>query len=136
MLERDDHRAGVQPEHAGEAGARDPPRLTRGDGLLLEIGEQVAGAIDFDDGDQLVAQAGDSLDQVVPARHAVEGSGIHAPVLVHVEIGIGGHEHGVVLRGLDVPLAGIQVLPLDQWLEEYVGQARRSPTGRRRRRRN
>ena len=78
VLERDDHRERVQPQDPREAGARDPPRLTRGGGLLLEVGEQVPGPLDFDDRDQLVAQAGDPLDQVASPLDAVEGSGIHA----------------------------------------------------------
>ncbi len=104
VLERDDHRGGVQPEDLGEVGALDAPRLAGGDGLLLEVGEQVPGPLDLDLGDQLLAQAGDLLDQVVPPLDAVEGPGIHAPVLVHAEVGIGGHEQGVVLGGLDVAL--------------------------------
>ena len=34
---------------------------------------------------------------------------------------------GIVLGRLDVPLAGIQDLPLDQWLEEDVGQGDNFP---------
>ena len=50
----------------------------------------------------------DPLDQVVPPLDAVEGAGVHSPILVHLEIGIGRHEQGVVLRGLDVRMTGIQ----------------------------
>ena len=61
-----------------------------------------------------------SLDQVVAPRDAVEGSRIRPPVLVDVEIRGGGHEQRVVLRCLNIPLTGIQVLPLDQRLEEHI----------------
>ncbi len=107
VLERDDHRLGVQPEDPSEAGAGDPPRLTRGGGLLLDVGEHVPGPVHFDDRDQLAAQAGDPLNQVAPALDAVEGPGIHAPILVYVEVGVGCHQQGVVLGGLDVPLPGM-----------------------------
>ena len=104
----------------------DAPRLTRGGGLLLEVGEQVPGPLDLDTRDQLVAQAGDLLDQVAPPLDAVEGAGIHAPVLVDAKVGVGGHEQGVVLGGLDVPLPGIEDLLRDQRLEEDVGQSGRA----------
>ena len=66
VLERDDHRERVQPKDPREVGALDAPRLTRGGRLLLEVGEQVAGPLDLDPRNQLVAQAGDLLDQVAP----------------------------------------------------------------------
>ena len=91
--------------------------------------------IDLDDRDQLVAQAGDSRDEVVPALDTVEGTRIHAAVLVDIEIGISGHEQGIVLGSLDVPLAGSQGLPLDERLEEDSVNGQ-SPRGRRRRKRN
>ena len=108
VLERDHDGEGVQPEDPGEIGARDPPSLTGGSGLLLEVGEQIPGPLDFDDRDQLLAQAGDLLDEVAAALHAVEGPGIRAAVLVDAKVGIGRQEKGVVLGGLDVPLPGIR----------------------------
>ena len=103
----------------------DAPLLPRRDGLLLEVGEHVPGPIDLDPGDQLLAQLRDPLDQVVPPLDAVEGAGVHSPVLVHLEVGVGGLEQGVVLGGLDVPVPGVQDLPRDQGLEDGVGQWRR-----------
>ena len=48
----------------------------------------------------------DPLDQVVAALDGVKSAGIHSPILMHLEIGIGRHEQRVVLGGLDVPVAG------------------------------
>ena len=39
-----------------------------------------------------------------PALDGVEGAGVHPAVLVHAEVGVGGLQQGVVLRGLDVPV--------------------------------
>ena len=136
VLQRDDHRAGVEPQDLGEVGAVDAPRFARGGGLLLEVGDHVPGPIDLDPGDQVPAQLRDPLDQVVPPLDAVEGAGVHSPILVHLEVGVGGHEQGVVLRGLDVPLPGIQDLPRDQGLEDGIGQGDVLVTGRHRRRRS
>ena len=41
---------------------------------------------------------------------------------MHLEVGIGCHEQGVVLGGLDVALPGIEDLPRDQGLEDDIGQ--------------
>ena len=82
MLQRHDHRAGVEPEHLGEVGAGDAPLLPREDSLLLEVGEEVPGPVDLDLGDELLAQLRDPLDQVMAPLDAVEGAGIHAPALV------------------------------------------------------
>ena len=48
VLQRDDHRAGVEPEDLGEVGAVDAPLLPRRGGLLLEVGDHVPGPIDLD----------------------------------------------------------------------------------------
>ena len=104
VLQRHDHRAGVEPQHLRQVGALDPPLLPRRDGLLLEVGEHVPGPVDLDLGDQLLAQLRDPLDQVVAPLDGVEGAGVHPPVLVHPEVGVGGLQQGVVLRGLDVPV--------------------------------
>ena len=64
----------------------------------------------------------DPLDQVVSALDGVEGAGVHSPILVHLEVGIGRHQQGVVLRGLNVALPGIEDLPRGQGLEDRVGQ--------------
>ena len=47
VLQRHDDGAGVEAEHLGEVGAAPAPLLSRRDGLLLQIGEHVAGAVDF-----------------------------------------------------------------------------------------
>ena len=101
---------------------RDPPCLTLGSGLLREVGKQVLGPLNFDDRDQFVTQAGDTFDQVMSALDAVEGTRIHAAVLVDIKVGISGQEQGIVLGSLDVPLPGIQGLALDERLKEDVGQ--------------
>ena len=56
VLQRLDHRAGVEPEHLGEVGALTPPLLRESDGLLLELREQVPGPVDLDLGNQFPAQ--------------------------------------------------------------------------------
>ena len=58
----------------------------------------------------------------MPPLDGVEGAGIHSPILMHLEVGIGRHEQGVVLGSLNVPLPGIEDLPRDQRLEEGIGQ--------------
>ena len=122
VLQRLDHGAGVEPQDLRQVGACDPPLLPRRDGLLLEVGEHVPGPVDLDLGDQLAAQAGDPLDQVAAPLDAVEGAGVHPPVLVDLEVGVGGLQQGVVLGGLDVPVRGVQDLPRDQGLEDGVGR--------------
>ncbi len=122
VLQRDDHRARVEPQDLGEVGALDAPLLPRRGRLLLEVGDHVPGPIDLDSRDQVPAQVRDPLDQVVPPLDAVEGAGIHSPVLVHQEVGVGRHEQGVVLGGLDVPVPGVQDLPRGQGLEDGIGQ--------------
>ena len=82
--------------------------------MLLDVGEEVSGSLDFDVRGQLLAQASDLVNQVASTLDTVEGTGIHAPVLVDVEVSRGGHQRGVVLGGLNVGLAGIEHLPLDQ----------------------
>ena len=122
VLERDDHRARVQPQDPGEIGALDAPRLTREDRLLLELGEQVPAR------STSTLETSSSLRLAIcstrswPALDAVEGAGIHAPVLVDAKVGIGGHQQCVVLGGLNVPLPGIEDPLRDQRLEEGVGQ--------------
>ena len=66
--------------------------------------------------------AGDPIDQVMAPLDGVEGAGVHPAVLVHPEVGVGGLEQGVVLRGLDVPVPGVQDLPRGQGLEDGIGQ--------------
>ena len=94
----------------------------RRDGPLLEVGEHVPGPVDLDLRDQVLAEVLDPLDQVVPPLDGVEGAGVHPPVLVHAEVGVGGLHQGVVLGGLDVPVAGVEDLPGGQGLEDGVGQ--------------
>ena len=53
---------------------------------------------------------------------AVERTGVHAPVLVHQEVGVGGLQQGVVLRRLDVEVPGIEDLPRHQGLEDGIGR--------------
>ena len=114
----------------------DPPLLPRRDGPLLEVGEHVPGPVDLDRGHQLPAQLGDPLDQVVAPLDGVEGAGVHPPVLVDPEVGVGGPEQGVVLGRLDVPVAGVQDLPGGQGLEDGVGQVDVLLHGRHRHRRS
>ena len=127
VLQRLDHRAGVEPQHLRQVGALDPPLLPRRDGLLLEVGEHVPGPVDLERRDQVAAQGGDPLDQVAAPLDGVEGAGVHAPVLVHQEVGVGGLEQGVVLRGLDVPVPGVQDLPGHQGLVDGVGRGDEPP---------
>ena len=62
--------------------------------------------------------------KLAPPLDRVERAGIHSPVLVHHEVGVGGLEQGVVLRGLDVPLPGVQDLPGRQGLVDGIGRRR------------
>ena len=82
MLERLDHRAGVEPQDLGQVGAVHTPQLARRSRLLLEVEEHVPGPIDLDPGDQILAQARDPIDQVVPQLDGVESARIHSPILV------------------------------------------------------
>ena len=65
---------------------------------------------------------GDPLDQQVSPLDAVEAAGVHPAVLVHPEVGVGRLEQGVVLRGLDVVVPGIEDLPRGQGFEDRIGQ--------------
>ncbi len=67
-------------------------------------------------------------DHVAAPLDRVEGAGVDPPVLVHHEVGVGGLEQGVVLRGLDVPLAGVQDLPGRQGLVDRIGRGDDSPS--------
>ena len=80
------------------------------------------GPIDLVGGDQIFAHLQDPLDQVVSALDGVEGAAVHSPVLVHQEVGVGCLKQDVVLRGLDVELARVEVLPRGQRLEDDVRQ--------------
>ena len=102
--------------------ALDAPLLARQDGPLFQVGEHVPGPVDLDLGDELLAELRDPIDQVMAPLDAVEVAGIHPPVLVHPEVGVGGLEESVVLRGLDVPVPGVQDLPRGQGLEDGIGQ--------------
>ena len=106
VLQRLDHRTGIEPQHLREVGALNAPLLACGDRPLLEVGEHVPGPVDLDLRDELLAQLRDPLHQVMAPLHRVEGAGVDPPVLVHAEVGVGGLEHGVVLRRLDVPVRG------------------------------
>ena len=85
VLQRLDHGAGVEPQDLRQVGALDPPLLPRRDGLLLEVGEHVPGPVDLELWDQVVAQGGDPLDQLVAPLDAVERAGVDPPVLVHLK---------------------------------------------------
>ncbi len=74
--------------------------------------------------------------KIAPQLDGVERAGVHSPVLVDHEVGVGGLEQGVVLRGLDVPLPGVQDLPSRQGLVDGIGRGDEPPTGRHRRRRS
>ena len=92
MLERNHDGPWVKPEHLREIGAVDSPLFARPCRLLLEIGDHVPGPIDLVPRHELPAQIGDSLDQVMPALDGVKRAGVHASILMDLEIGVGGHE--------------------------------------------
>ena len=56
-------------------------------------------------GTSSLLRCGDPPDELAPPLDGVEGAGIHAPVLVDPEVGVGGLEQGVVLGRLDVSSA-------------------------------
>ncbi len=126
MLQRLDHRAGIEPEHPREPGALHPPLLPRRHRLLLEVGEHVARPVDLVRLSQVAAQAGDPPEDVASASDHVKCAGIEAPVLVNHEVGVGGLHERVILGGLNVPLAGVQKLSRDQRLVEGIGQGKKS----------
>ncbi len=90
-------------------------------GLLLHVGEEVAGPIHLDGRNQVTLQMVDLLDELAALEDDIEAAGILPAILVDVEVGPGGHEQGVVLGRLDVPAGGIEVLPRGQGLEDHVG---------------
>ena len=127
VLQRDDHRARVEPEGLRQVGAGDAPLLPREDGALLEVGDHVPCPIDLDARDQVAAQLRDALDQVVTPLDGVQGAGVHPAVLVHAEVGVGGRHQDVVLGGLDVEVAAVEDLSGGQGLEDDVGQVDHLP---------
>ena len=114
--------AGIEPQHLRQIRAGDAPFLARGRRLLLQIGEELAGAIDFHPGHQVLAQRLDALDQLAAAFDGVERPGVAAALLVDVEIGNRRLEQGVVLGDLDVGASGIEDLPRGQGREDHVGR--------------
>ena len=70
VLQRLDHRAGVEPEHLRESALWTRHCCRADDGLLLEVGEHVPGPVDLELWDQVAAQGGDLLDQLVPPLDA------------------------------------------------------------------
>ena len=55
------------------------------------------------------------------ALDRVEGAAVHSAVLVYQEVGVSRLIQDVILRGLDVELARVEVLAGDQRLENDVG---------------
>ena len=122
VLERDNDRAGVEAKNLGEIGTVKPPQFAGGGGLLLEVGDHVSCPIDLVGRDEILAHLQDPLDQVVAALDRVEGAAVHSAELVYEEVGVGRLKQDVVLRGLDVELTGIEVLPGGQRLEDDIGE--------------
>ncbi len=120
VLHRDNNRAWVEAEDLGEIGAVEAPQFTGGGSLLLEVREDVPGPIDLVSRDKVFAHLQDAFDQPVAPLDGVEGAGIHSPILVYQEVGVGGLKQDVVLRGLDIELARIEGLPRGQRLEDDV----------------
>ena len=73
VFERLDHGARVQAKNLGQIGAGATPILAGGDGLLLHVGEQIAGTIDLDRRNQIPAQLGDLLDQLAAFARRRQG---------------------------------------------------------------
>ena len=120
VLQRDNHGSGVEAENLGQVSAVKSPHFAGGGGLLLEVGDDVSRPIDLVGGDQIFAHLQDPLDQVVAALDGIKSAAIHSSVLVHQEVGVGCLKQDVVLRGLDVVLTGVEVLPRGQRLEDDV----------------
>ena len=122
VLQRLNDRSGIQPQHLRQIRALNSPLLPRSDGLLLEVGQQVPGSSNLDSRHQFAAQLRDPLDQLVSTLTRIESTGVHAPMLVHLKVGIGRLEQGVILRSLDAPVPGIQNLSRGQGLEDGIGR--------------
>ena len=122
VLQRLDHRAGVEPQDLRELGALHPPLLPRRDGLLLRGRRACCGP---GRPRTLGPGRGSGWRSDRPGRaplDRVERAGIDSPVLVHHEVGVGGPHQGVVLGGLDVPVLGVQDLPGHQGLVDGIGR--------------
>ncbi len=65
VLQRLDHGPRIEAKDARQLGAGDAPLLAGGDGLLLEVGQQVPRPVHFDAGNQVPAQGGNRFR---PAR--------------------------------------------------------------------
>ena len=121
LLERIDDRAGIEPEYLRQVGARG--RATAGVPRRRAVRDRRAcsGPGRPRPRDQVAAQGGDPFEQVPPPLDAVERAGVRATVLMHQEVRVGGLQQGVVLRRLDVEVAGIEDLPRHQRLEDGLG---------------
>ncbi len=122
VLQRNDHGAGVEPQDLREVGRVHAPGLPRRGGALLEVGQEVARPVDLDPRHQVATQAGDSGDELMPARDGVERPGVHAAGAMDLEVGVGGLKQRIVLGPLHVPVRRVQGLPRGQGREERVGQ--------------
>jgi len=67
-------------------------------------------------------RSGDTDDQLAAPVDRIEGTGVHAPMLVATEVGVSGLHQGVVLGRLDVPVRRVEYLAGDQGLEDGVGR--------------
>ena len=123
VLQRLDHRPGVEPQHLRQVGAARPATRCRAATACCSRSASMFRARSTSTaGTRSPAQAGDPLDQVAAPLDAVQGAGVDPAVLVDPEVGVGGLQQGVVLRRLDVPVPGVQDLPGDQGLEDRVGR--------------
>ena len=122
VLQRLDHRSGVEPEDLRQVGAGDPPILPSQDGPLLQVGEEVPGPVDLVLGHELAAEVGDPDHQVPALLDVEQRPRINAAIPMDAEVGVGHLHEGVVLGRLDVPVCRVQHLAGDQRFVDDVGQ--------------
>ncbi len=114
--------ARVEPQHAREPRALDAPLLPRRDRLLLEVGDHVAGAINFVGRDEVASEFLDFLDQLAGEADGVKSAPVDASILMDQEVSVRGLHQGVVFRPLGIPVPGVEHLTRHQRLVNRVGR--------------
>ncbi len=98
----------VEPKDLREIGAADAPGFSSRCRALFELGDQVLGSVDFNGGNEVATERGDSIDKVSAAFHRVNGACVDSAVLVDPEVGVGGHHRARRFSRPERPIAWLR----------------------------
>ena len=129
-LNRLEHGRRIEPEHADEVGAGDPPALPGGIERLVPAREIGASPDHVNLREDAVASRGQAAPckarHVGSAAGGVLRAGEFAARLLHVEVRFRDGEHAVVPRRLQTCLTGPHDLPFDEGCVDRVAERRRT----------